>query len=137
MFYEDGDWENGAELSKEEAIGTVDGFYSKYDAIADKDLKDAFENEGWQQQRYNTLQEYIENEGNQLTEDERNQLNELGFNGEFGQSRIQDLQDDTTTIGNSKLTRGRRRLEQILNDKIRFETDTQGIRERREKSNNR
>ena len=133
MFYEDGDWENGAELSKEEAIGTVDGFYSKYDAIADKDLKDAFENEGWQQQRYNTLQEYIENEGNQLTEDERNQLNELGFNGEFGQSRIQDLQDDTTTIGNSKLTRGRRRLEQILNDKIRFETDTQGIRERREK----
>ena len=133
MFYEDGDWENGAELSKEEAIGTVDGFYSKYDAIADKDLKDAFENEGWQQQRYNTLQEYVENEGNQLSEDERNELNELGYNGEFGQSYIQDLVDDTTVIGNSKLTRGRRRLEQILNDKVRFETETKGIRERKEK----
>jgi hypothetical protein len=133
MFYEDGDWENGAELSKEEAIGTVDGFYSKYDAIADEDLKDAFENEGWQQQRYNTLQEYVENEGNQLTEDERNELNELGYNGEFGQSYIQDLVDDTTVIGNSKLTRGRRRLEQILNDKVRFETETKGIRERKEK----
>mgnify|MGYP003132753047 CR=1 FL=1 len=133
MFYEDGDWENGAELPKEEAIGTVDGFYSKYDAIADEDLKDAFENEGWQQQRYNTLQEYVENEGNQLTEDERNELNELGYNGEFGQSYIQDLVDDTTVIGNSKLTRGRRRLEQILNDKVRFETETKGIRERKEK----
>jgi hypothetical protein len=133
MFYEDGDWENGAELPKEEAIGTVDGFYSKYDSIADENLKDAFENEGWQQQRYNTLQEYVENEGNQLSEDERNELNELGYNGPLGQSRIQDLVDDTTVIGNSKLTRGRRRLEQILNDKIRFETDTQGIRERKEK----
>jgi len=133
MFYEDGDWENGAELPKEEAIGTVDGFYSKYDAIADEDLKDAFENEGWQQQRYNTLQEYVENEGNQLTKDERNELNELGYNGEFGQSYIQDLVDDTTVIGNSKLTRGRRRLEQILNDKVRFETETKGIRERKEK----
>ncbi len=133
MFYEDGDWEKGKEISKEEAIGPVDGFYSKYDAVADKDLKDAFENEGWQQQRYNTLQEYVENEGNQLSEDERNELNELGYNGEFGQSYIQDLVDDTTVIGNSKLTRGRRRLEQILNDKVRFETETKGIRERKEK----
>ena len=136
MFYEDGDWENGAELPKEEAIGTVDGFYSKYDAIADKDLKDAFENEGWQQQRYNTLQEYVENEGNFIDDSEggeRDQLNELGYNGPFGQSYIQDLVDDTTVIGNSKLTRGRRRLEQILNDKVRFETETKGIRERKEK----
>ena len=132
-FYEDGDWENGEPLTQEEAIESADGFYSKYDAIADNDLKDAFENEGWAQQRYTTLQEYVENEGNQLTEDERNNLNELGYNGEFGQSYIQDLQDDTTVIGNSKLTRGRRRLEQILNDKVRFETETQGIRERKEK----
>ena len=132
-FYEDGDWENGAELSKEEAIESADGFYSKYDTVADNDLKDAFENEGWAQQRYSTLQEYVENEGNQLSDDERKEINELGYNGEFGQAHIKDLIDDTTVIGNSKLTRGRRRLETILNDKIRFETETKGIRERKEK----
>ena len=137
QFFAEGDFENGRELGLEESFeengGKVDGAYGKYNTIANKDLKDAFSKEGWDQQRYSTIQNYVADEGNQLTSDERDELNELGYNGPNGQNLVEDLIDDTRVIGNSKLTRGRRRLEDILNNKVRYETETKGTRERKEK----
>ena len=113
--------------------GQLEGKYKKYEALTNNELKDAVEKEGWQQERYSILQNYTENDGNFLSNEDRDELNELGYNGPLGQQHIEDLINDTRVIGRSALTRGKRRLNDILEGKVRFETETKGIRERQEK----
>ena len=137
MFFQDLDFETGAMLDFKTALdengGQLEGKYKKYETLTDDELKDAVEKEGWQQKRYSILQNYTENDGNFLSNDDRDELNELGYNGPLGQQYIGDLINDTRVIGRSALTRGKKRLNDILEGKVRFETETKGIRERQEK----
>jgi|TARA_R110000851_G_scaffold7719_1_gene29740 hypothetical protein len=137
MFFQDLNFEEGPKLDFKTALdengGQLEGKYKKYEALTNNELKDAVEKEGWQQERYSILQNYTENDGNFLSNEDRDELNELGYNGPLGQQHIEDLINDTRVIGRSALTRGKRRLNDILEGKVRFETETKGIRERQEK----
>ena len=75
---------------------------------------------------------------NYVSPTEHKQLKELGFRGPYGQQYIDDLINDTKVEKNTngkmkQVTRGRERLNDILENKITFAVETKGKRERSEK----
>ena len=136
MFYEDDNYKDGKELTVEEALeneGEVDGAYSQFNDVDNADLRSAVEQRAWPQERYRQIQSLAQDNTNYISDSEYDKLNELGFRGPFGQQYIEDLKNNTKIVGRSAKTEGRKRLDKILNDNIRFEDETKGTRERTEK----
>ena len=136
MFYEDDNYKDGQPLTLEQALeneGEVDGAYSQFNDVDDADLRSTIEQKAWPQERYRQIQSLAQDGTNYISDSEYDKLNELGFRGEFGQQYIDDLKNNTRIVGRSAKTEGRKRLDKILNDNIRFEDETKGTRERTEK----
>ena len=141
-FFDDQNVEEGEELTLQKSFdefgGDVDGRYQKYNTVDDKDLNEAVLKQGWEQERYSKVQGLAELDENYVSGPEHKQLKELGFRGPYGQQYIDDLINDTKVEKNpngsmKQVTRGRERLNDILENKITFAVETKGKRERSEK----
>ena len=141
-FFDDQNVEEGEVLTLQKSFdefgGDVDGRYQKYNTVDDKDLNEAVLKQGWEQERYSKVQGLAELDENYVSPTEHKQLKELGFRGPYGQQYIDDLINDTKVEKNTngkmkQVTRGRERLNDILENKITFAVETKGKRERSEK----
>ena len=142
QFFEDQDFENGNAIDLQQSYddfgGQVDGRYEKYNTIDDANLNEAVVKQGWEQERYRKIQGINDIKENYISDTEQKQLKELGFRGPYGQQYIDDLVADTVVEENpngtmQKVTRGRKRLNDILENKITFAVETKGKREVNEK----
>lgn len=96
--------------------------YAPYDSIADENLEEAVKKDlpYWRSQALAQRAEGDAQE-NKITEDQENELRDLGFWGPLGQEYVNDrLRNNLSPVGKKRTTQGRERLNYILKNKVRF-----------------